>query len=100
MAAKEGADLAEPLRLVDAALELLPEHPYVLETRGQILLKMGRYRESITDLEKSLARISESSLQALIYPSLIKAYESLGLTDMAKKYRQQAELNASLKSGQ
>ena len=91
VAADEDGDLEEALSLANAALDLLPDHPYVLETRGQILLKLKRHEEAIRDLEKSLLGVSDLRLQNQILPSLIEAYEAIGLNNMAERYRQRSE---------
>ena len=94
--AQKDADLDEALRLADAALEMLPDHPYLLETRGQILLKMERYEDAITDLEKSLGGVQQSELKLQIYPSLIKAFQALGLDETAEKYQRMADLTEAV----
>ena len=99
MAAKDGANLKEALSLAEGALEMLPGNPYVLETRGQILLKMGRHEEAIRDLEKSLSGIQQVQLRTLIYPNLVKAYQGLGLAETAAKYQLLADHTDELLEG-
>lgn len=48
-------DLEQALSLVDGTIEQLPEHPYLHDTRGRILLKLGRFSPAIAALEKGLA---------------------------------------------
>ncbi len=100
LAAEEGADLQEALELAEGALEMLPENPYVLETRGQILLKLGRHEEAIRDLEKSLKGVQQLQLKNLIYPNLVKAYLGLGLDDIAAKYQLLADQTSKVLAAQ
>ena len=59
------------------------QHPYLFETRGQILFKMGRYQECILDLEKGLAA---QELAKAIYPSLVVAYDKIGNSKLSDEY--------------
>lgn len=68
-------DLEHALKLADKAVELLPEHPYLHDTRGRILLKLKRYPEAITSLEKGLLA---PELRSEIYSNLATAYRQLG----------------------
>lgn len=74
-----GAEQA--LRVINEALNALPEHPYLLETRGQILVKLERWHEAISDLE---AAQTASELSDLVLPSLAVAYRGIGAEDVAK----------------
>lgn len=75
-------DLDQALKLADKAVELLPEHPYLHDTRGRILLKLKRYSEAITSLEKGLPA---PELRAEIYSNLATAYRQLGDTATASE---------------
>jgi hypothetical protein len=75
------------LTLSNAAIEKLP-HPYLFETRGQVLCKMERYQECILDLEKGL---QAPELASAIYPSLITAYQKLGNQSLADEYAMRLE---------
>ncbi|MEO8271433.1 MAG: tetratricopeptide repeat protein, partial [Aureliella sp.] len=68
-------DLEDALKLADKAVELLPEHPYLHDTRGRILLKLNRYPEAITSLERGL---TAPELRTEIYSNLAIAYRQLG----------------------
>lgn len=83
----EESELESALTFSNAAIERIPDHPYFRETRGQILLKLGRFREAIGDLEFAL-RATE--LAGAIHPSLATAYEGLGQPDLAESHRQLA----------
>lgn len=88
IASQEGGDLEQALTLSNSALAQLP-HPYLYETRGQILFKMEKYKDCILDLEKGL---QASELAPGIYPSLITAYEKLGNPSLAAEYSERLKL--------
>lgn len=77
--------LSEALKLSNAALDQIPGYPALLETRGQILLKMERYQEAIADLEKALV---DPNMRPSSHAGLAEAYEALGLEDLAKDNRE------------
>ncbi|MEM6468554.1 MAG: hypothetical protein AAF802_03220 [Planctomycetota bacterium] len=79
--------LPQALRFAEEALQRMPTHPFMLETRGQIFLKLGRHQEAIRDLERSL---SVPALRPLAHSGLAQAYEALGLSDLAEENRQLA----------
>jgi predicted Zn-dependent protease len=87
IAGDKDGDLQHALTLSNAAIEKLP-HPYLFETRGQILCKMERYQECILDLEKGL---QAPELASAIYPSLITAYQKLGNQSLADEYAKRLE---------
>ncbi|GIW96916.1 MAG: hypothetical protein KatS3mg111_0249 [Pirellulaceae bacterium] len=82
-------DYDRALRLAEAAVRMLPNHPYLRETRGQIYLHVGRYADAIADLEIAL-QVPE--LRADVRPSLAKAYEALGEHELARRQRELLEL--------
>ncbi|MDX1927554.1 MAG: hypothetical protein SFV81_13615 [Pirellulaceae bacterium] len=85
---QEKPDLERALILANAAVERLGEHPYVRETRGQILIKLRRYSEAIVDLELAL-RAPE--LAGPVHGSLAIAYSAMGDEKMATEHRTMAE---------
>jgi len=90
-------DLDRALNLANAAHQAAPDHPEVLETRGQILAKLGRWQEAITDLEKALPAMPR---RARVHDALDLAYENLGVKELADEHRRRAaELNSSADDG-
>lgn len=82
MTQEETPDLERALRLSEAAVRTMPTHPYLRETRGQILLRLERYTEAIADLEFALAA---TELRPAIRPSLAKAYAAIGQAETAQR---------------
>ncbi|MBX3421760.1 MAG: hypothetical protein KF752_09420 [Pirellulaceae bacterium] len=83
LGSKEGADLEQALRFSELALRQLPDHPYFLETRGQILAKLGRSEEAVRDLERAL---KSQELAKSILPTLVDLYRKLGMDEIAEGY--------------
>ncbi|MEM8734714.1 MAG: hypothetical protein AAGG44_10855 [Planctomycetota bacterium] len=84
MCQEDDADLEQALQFSQAALQQTPGNAYVLETRGQILFRLERYREAIPDLE---AALEIKDLRKLVRPSLALAYEKIGRPAIAKRHR-------------
>lgn len=80
--------LPKALRFSNEALRQMPDHPYLLETRGQILLRLHRYRDAIADLEGAL---KDPAMRPLAHAGLATAYEALGVDDLAEDNRTLAE---------
>jgi len=76
------------LRLVDAALQVMPQHPEIRETRGQILLLLGRHQEAILDLEYVLKKLPS---RRRVHAGLAAAYRALGNPDLAERHKRMAE---------
>ncbi len=87
MSAKEDADLGTALNLANAAVERMPNHPYLRETRGQILFKMKKYGDAIGDLEFAL---KADELAEPIHRSLAEIYDALGQKELAEGHRNSA----------
>jgi len=81
---REPPELDKALSLAISALRVAPDVPQVLDTRGQILAKMGRYQEAVVDLEAALGRLSEKDRPHAV---LADAYEKLGMSEMSAKHR-------------
>ena len=56
-----------------------------METRGQILVKLGRWQEASQDLEHAINGSVPNSNEA--HRSLVVAYEALGLKELAEAHR-------------
>lgn len=84
LAYKEPTDLPRALSLIDQALTQVPRDPRLRGTRGQVLAKLERWKEAVTDLEFALAG-GESSKS--IHEAIATAYEHVGLKDMAAEHR-------------
>jgi tetratricopeptide (TPR) repeat protein len=81
-----GGDLNRALNLCELALKQAPDSPQVIETRGQIFVKMKRWKEAIADLEFALSRNPE---EVQTKEALIEAYEALEMMDIADRYKKQ-----------
>lgn len=71
----DDGDLDRALKLANAALANLPNHPKVLETRGEIYFKSGQFSNALTDLEKCLGKAGD---KARVHHYLSQAYHELG----------------------
>jgi predicted Zn-dependent protease len=85
IANSDSPDLQRALRLSNAAIQSLPNHPYLRETRGQIHLKLGNYTEAIADLEMGLSAVE---IRPSIRRGLKEAYTALGQDDIAKRQQE------------
>ncbi|NOX55760.1 MAG: tetratricopeptide repeat protein, partial [Planctomycetes bacterium] len=72
-------DLDEGLRLIDGAIEAVGPRGALLDTRGLVLLAMGRTDEAISVLEEAVADWAQPSL----YVHLAQAYVKKGDTQKA-----------------
>jgi predicted Zn-dependent protease len=88
LANSEPFDLPRALDIANRAVELSALDPQVRETRGQILAKLGRYRESIADLESALEALPNTKP---IHETLAKAYEHLGEKELSAAHRRHAQ---------
>ncbi len=73
------------LRLANETLVILPNHPDVLATRGEIYIVMERWTDAIADLTESV-KLRRNSLE--VHRLLEKAYTGLPDLEMAEKHRQ------------
>jgi predicted Zn-dependent protease len=75
------------LRLANETLVILPNHPDVLATRGEIYIVMERWTDAIADLTESV-KLRRNSVE--VHRLLEKAYTGLPDLEMAENHRQRA----------
>jgi tetratricopeptide (TPR) repeat protein len=80
-------DLTAALDAANQAIDLKPEDFQYRETRGQVLVRLGRWREAVDDLEYAANGMPESKE---IHLSLAKAYDALGNSQLAQVHRRHA----------
>ena len=80
-------DLPRALALADVAVQRWPEQPHFRDTRGQILVKLGRYQEALVDLELALPSMAKDQK---LHTALATTYDRLGMTTIAEGHRRQA----------
>lgn len=83
VAGRDG-QLDRALSLADAAARLRPEDPEIRDTRGQILLRLRRWREAVGDLEVALRGLPGRA--AVFHGRLAQAYQGLGDGDLAARH--------------
>ncbi|MFT5189902.1 MAG: tetratricopeptide (TPR) repeat protein [Verrucomicrobiales bacterium] len=88
--------LDRALLLVDEAIadqeRMTPNQrsPNIIETRGQILVKLGRYNEGVTHLEQALRYMPEASRRS-VHVALAEAYSKMGHESMADIHKRLVE---------
>lgn len=84
-------DLPRALKIADAILAQKPENPNYHETRGQVLVKMGRYHDAMLDLEYAVQYMPDS---ASTHAAMAVACEKLGLKELAAEHKKIAAANS------
>ncbi|TWT52655.1 Tetratricopeptide repeat protein [Rubripirellula amarantea] len=85
--------LERALKISEQAISTTPNAtPHFYETRGQILFRLKRYQDAITDLELAL---SVPSLAPQAHLSLAVCYRELGEPELAKMHEEAAKTTAS-----
>lgn len=96
IAKRQDGDLERALKLVETAIRRSPKpSPYFLDTRGQVLCKLGRWKDAVPDLE---AVLSVPSLALGAHRSLAECFKQLGSAKLSAHHRAEvARLEALLK---
>ena len=81
-------DLPRALAIIQSALTKFPNNPNFRETRGEILVQLGRAQEAIADLEFALPLLAS---KRGTHKALAEAYRSLGLRDLATEHERRAK---------
>ncbi len=88
-------DLPRALELSNAAIKAMPDHPYMRDTRGRVLLMMGKPSEAILDLEVAL---QAPELAADVHRLLAEAYTGLNQNELASEHMKQFEALSKTKN--
>jgi tetratricopeptide (TPR) repeat protein len=75
--------LDRALALINAALEIHPDMPEMLDTRGQILTKKGEWRAALRDLEAALPTLKGDKR---LHEALAECYRKLGSAELAEQH--------------
>jgi Flp pilus assembly protein TadD len=81
-------DLPRALDLANLALQRSPNDPNFRDTRGRILARMGKWQESLADLEAALPGSPDNPR---LHQALAEVYDHLGVRDMAARHQRLAE---------
>jgi len=84
---KQNTPPDKALSAANKALELKPDDFRFRETRGEILLRLSRWRDAVDDLEYALNGLPDSPV---IHQALGKAYDALGNKELAAAHHQYA----------
>ena len=83
----EDGDLESGLQLITDVLQKFPNSHAFRETRGQLLTRMQRYEEALSDLEYALAKFPEDQK---LHESLSRCYQELGQPSLADRHAEKA----------
>ena len=81
-------DLPRALGIAQSLVEKFPDQPHFRDTRGQILIKLGRWEEAVKDLEFALPRLGD---KGATHAALAQAYWNLGLRELAAEHERLAK---------
>ena len=87
LATNDPADPARALVLIDKALSASPGDTRFRGTRGQVLTKLGRWKDARVDLERSFDGGGKSPD---LHKALAETYEHLGMVEKAAEHRKKA----------
>jgi tetratricopeptide (TPR) repeat protein len=87
LALQEPPDLDRALGIAQSLVEKQPEVPTFRETRGQILVRLGRFQEALQDLAYALPAIEQRTPTHL---ALALCYRKLGMADLAQEHERAA----------
>lgn len=85
---KHGADLNQALAAAETAVKSDPNNFHYRETRGQILVQLGRWQGAIGDLEFAVNGLPNVSS---IHAALAKAYAAVGNSELAAIHAQYSQ---------
>lgn len=77
----------DALKMVNRALEIEPDQALYRETRGQLLMKLGRYQDAVQELNFALNGLGETPE---LHSALANCYEQLGQAELAAIHRSRA----------
>lgn len=86
LAHQETPNLDRAFEIVDAVVSRDPENPRYLDTRGTVLLKLGKHREALVDLEKALPNMPA---KGPVHLKIAEIYRELGVESLASQHEAQ-----------
>ena len=81
-------DLPRALATIDPVVARYPNDPRFRETRGQVLAKLGRWKDALPDLQSALLVYSGSRE---LHRALAATYDHLEAPGMAAEHRRRAD---------
>ena len=75
------------LAIIQPLVEKYPQNPSYRDTRGQILVALGREQEAVPDLEFALPKLPDP---LSTHKALAQAYRKLGIADLAAEHERLA----------
>jgi tetratricopeptide (TPR) repeat protein len=85
MIATKPEEMDQALQMVNIAIEMSPDDPGFLSTRGEIYFRMEKWDDARQDIEMSINRLPANDE---LREKLAVAYDRLGNPDMASKHRE------------
>jgi len=96
LALGDSADPERALAIIQSVVDKYPKDPHFRDTRGKILLKLGRWQEAVKELEYALPVLP---VKNPTHASLAEAYRHLGMTELAAEHERLAALNQTKDKG-
>ena len=88
LATSDPPDLPRALAIIQPLVDKFPNAPHLLDTHGQILVKMGKWQEGVKCLELALPSLTS---KAAAHKALAEAYQPLGLTELSQEHQRLAK---------
>ncbi len=80
----EKRELERALSMMDQLLKQQPQNPFFLDTRGHVLIKLGRLNEAARDLARALP---DAPNKASANTTLAAVYQKLGMAELAAQHQ-------------
>ena len=77
-------DLEKALTMMNELVKLEPENPFFLDTRGHVLVKLGKLKDAVRDLERSLPKTRN---KGAAHTLLVELYQNLGMPELAAQHQ-------------
>jgi len=83
LAEKDPPDLERALQIISSVVDEFPDVPTFRDTKGQIHVKRGEWKQGLVDLEAALPFMKDN---LELHQSLAKIYEQLGKPELASEH--------------
>ena len=94
LAQGESPDLERALELAETAVNRVPDSPRFRDTLGTVLVKLGRHRDAISELQLALSGVPDKNT---VHRKLAICYKSIGMNDLAEMHLQKIQSAANEK---